>query len=284
MSAFKDVATFVDPKNGPVEKWRGCTLFKPNAKEAEALSGLKDWREQCLYFKEKLDCRYVVITQSGAGVVGYDGAKFYEYRSKQPILVESVIGAGDCFMAVLAMAVTHGFDLEASMQIAYEAGKLYVQKRLNRPIVPGELSASKIIHPFDVVSRDFELVFTNGCFDLLHPGHLKILREAKEMGDKLLVAVNSDASVKRLKGEKRPVMSQQARVEMLAAIDAVDFVAVFEEDTPLEAIKACRPNVLVKGGDYPIDQIVGADIVDDVRNVPLVEGMSTTKLISLLLE
>jgi D-beta-D-heptose 7-phosphate kinase/D-beta-D-heptose 1-phosphate adenosyltransferase len=276
---FSDTTTIVDPKRGPVEKWRGCTIFKPNAAEAKSLTGLDDWQDQCRHLYDKLGCRYVIITQSGDGVVCFDGEEFYEYRPSDRILVESSIGAGDCFVAFLAMSVGHGLPIQTAIQTAYEAGKLYVQRRLNRPVVPAEISSSKIVHPQDLSRRDFPLVFTNGCFDLLHPGHVKLLKEAKVMGGKLLVAVNSDASVKRLKGDNRPVMDQEARMLLLASMEVVDFVTVFDEDTPYEAIRACCPDILVKGGDYRPENVVGADLVQDVRIVPLVPGRSTTSLI-----
>jgi D-beta-D-heptose 7-phosphate kinase/D-beta-D-heptose 1-phosphate adenosyltransferase len=271
--------TFVDPKKGPVEKWKGCTLFKPNAKEAEELSGFKDWKKQCLFFHETLECNYVVITQGGSGVVAYDGTEFIEYFPKNNILVESVIGAGDCFMAMLAMAMGHGFSLRDSVTLAYDAGVLYVQKRFNRPVVPAELARNKIVNAYDLKNRDFKLVFTNGCFDILHKGHLEILKVAKSKGDKVVVAINADASVKRLKGETRPIVGQNTRAAVLAAMENVDFVVIFNEDTPLEAILACKPDVLVKGGDYSLNDIVGADIVEEVVVVPLVPDISTTKIL-----
>jgi D-beta-D-heptose 7-phosphate kinase/D-beta-D-heptose 1-phosphate adenosyltransferase len=279
INKFSDAITIVDPKRGPIEKWRGCTIFKPNAAEAQELTGLNDWQDQCRHLHKVLECRYVVLTQSGEGVVCFDGDTFFEYRPTDKILLESSIGAGDCFAAFLAMGVGHGLPIQFSVQTAYEAGKLYVQQRLNRPIVPAELSESKIVHPQDLTHRDFSLVFTNGCFDLLHPGHVKLLKEAKAMGDKLLVAINADASVKRLKGDDRPIMDQAARAMLLASMEFVDFVTIFDEDTPYEAIRACCPDVLVKGGDYRPEDVVGSDLVKDVRIVSLVPGRSTTSII-----
>jgi rfaE bifunctional protein nucleotidyltransferase chain/domain len=129
-----------------------------------------------------------------------------------------------------------------------------------------------------------KIVFTNGCFDILHPGHLHLLSSAKELGDLLIVGLNSDTSVKKLKGEKRPVMDEHSRAIVLASLECVDFVVLFSEETPLELIREVGPDILVKGGDYLPDEIVGADIVNakggKTVTIPLLEGFSSTKFIS----
>ncbi len=131
-----------------------------------------------------------------------------------------------------------------------------------------------------------KIVFTNGCFDLLHVGHIRLLQEASRLGGVLIVAVNSDQGVKRLKGEQRPIQSEVDRCEILDALRCVDFVTLFDEDTPLELIKLIRPDVLVKGGDWPVEKIVGSDFVrsygGEARSLPLVEGRSTTRTIEKL--
>lgn len=278
MRWFGKTITIVDPKKGPVDKWRGCSVFKPNAKEAQEMSGLTYWKDQCLYFHEKLPGTAIVITKGGEGVVGFDGT-FFEYTPKKKIQVESVIGAGDCFVSILSLAIAHGMMVSEAVEVAYRAGEVYVQNRLNRPIVPAELSTSKIVKPEDLVNRDFKLVFTNGCYDILHTGHYATLDFAKSKGDKLVVAINSDESVRRLKGQSRPVNCLEKRLQMVSRLDMVDFVVAFEEDTPLETIQRCCPDVLVKGGDYSGKAIVGQDIVPEVLYAPLVEGESTTAVL-----
>ncbi len=132
-------------------------------------------------------------------------------------------------------------------------------------------------------SENKKIVFTNGCFDILHCGHIKYLQEAKSLGQKLIVGLNSDASVKRLKGNDRPVNTQECRGEVLAALEAVDLVVVFEEDTPIEIISKIVPDVLVKGGDWKIEDIVGSDVVlkngGEVKSLSFVQGVSTTSII-----
>jgi len=194
--------------------------------------------------------------------------------------VESVIGAGDCFAAVFGMAVGHGFTVAESAEIAWNAGAVYVQRKMNRPIIPAEVSWDGIVEPDDLLDRDFKLVFTNGCFDILHKGHLQTLRFAKEKGDKLVVALNTDESVRRLKGEDRPVKPLEQRMAVVAALDCVDFVVSFSENTPLELIQKIRPEVLVKGADYRPEEIVGADVVPELFRAPIIDGLSTSCFLS----
>ena len=183
---------------------------------------------------------------------------------------------------MLALATAYGMPLVEAVEVAYRAGEIYVQNRFNRPIVPAELSTSKIIKPEDLSKRDFKLVFTNGCYDILHPGHYSTLDFAKSKGEKLLVALNSDDSVRRLKGESRPINNLSKRLQMVSRLDMVDFVMAFDEDTPLEVIKRCMPDVLIKGGDYTGKSIVGDDIIDEVYYAPLVDGESTTAVVNRL--
>lgn len=281
----KNVITIVDPKNPPLAKWKGCTVFKPNAVEAFRLSdGLTDWKDQCDYFQDKLECQSVVITMNGNGVVGKSNGSYFEHHPIQRIEARKTSGAGDCFVGVLAVAIAHGMSVSDASSVAYEAGALFVQQHSRNPITPWALQKqSKFINVEDLENRNYKLVMTNGCFDILHSGHLESLRFAKSKGDKLLVAVNSDESVKRFKGEKRPVISLHERMEMLAALEFVDFVISFNEDSPYDLIKAIRPEVLVKGADWKDKGgIVGGDLVKETFFVPLVEDRSTTNIIEKL--
>ena len=280
LDCYSDAITIVDAKHGPVSKWKGCNIFKPNAVEAAQLSGRRTWREQAQHLQDELECEAVVITFGGEKVAGIWKVEFFEYRPVKKVEVRSVVGAGDCFGAFFASAVGHGFSVPEAAEIAWHAGAVYVHSNMNRPIVPAELSPDKIVTPEDLVQRDFQLVFTNGCFDLLHEGHLQTLRFAKGKGDKLVVAVNSDASVRRLKGDSRPIKTLQQRMAIMAALEMVDFVVSFDEDTPFEIIKRIRPDVLVKGADYNQRDIVGADIVPKVYQAPLLRGLSTTEFLS----
>jgi D-beta-D-heptose 7-phosphate kinase/D-beta-D-heptose 1-phosphate adenosyltransferase len=277
------VPTIVDPKAQPIEGWKGCTVFKPNAEEALRLSRETKWEDQTQFFRSSLECESVVITQGGEGVVGWDGktGKFFEYHHVEREFPQSVIGAGDCFAAFLAMSYVHGFSIAECAEIAFKAGAAYVKNMHNHPVGEHELLrrenpiAAKYLEP----CGKGKLVFTNGCFDILHPGHLELIRFAKSKGDRLIVAINSDNSIRRLKGDKRPILPLTDRMALVAGLDGVDFVTSFDEDTPKECIEQIKPDVLVKGSDYAIEQIVGHDMVKEVYRCPLVEGSSTTNIV-----
>lgn len=279
LHCYHGVKTIVDPKRGPLSRWKGCTIFKPNAKEAIEFTGRTQWREQAKHLENALECEAVVITFGGDRVAGVWKGDFFDFRPTKSVLVESVVGAGDCFGAFFAMAIGHGFTIPEAAEIAWNAGAIYVQNRRNRPIVPAELSPDGIVQPEDLVNRDFKLVFTNGCFDLIHEGHLATLSFAKEKGEKLVVALNSDESVQRLKGPNRPVKPLEQRMAVMASLKMVDYVVSFDEDTPLELIKRIKPDVLVKGGDYKTSEIVGVDIVPEVFRAPFIKGHSVTRLL-----
>lgn len=279
LDSYRDVTTIVDPKCGPLKKWRGCTIFKPNAKEAAELTGCNHWGEQAMKLSDELGCRAVVITHGGGMVAGISDGDLFCYNPQKTVPVESVIGAGDCFAAYFAVAIGHGFTPVEAAEIAWTAGSVYVQRRMNRPVVPAELSETKIVHPQDLQSRDFKLVFTNGCFDMLHRGHIETLKFCKSKGDKLVVALNADESIRSFKDPKRPIMPLEHRMAVISSLEYVDFVVSFDEPTPLKVIEMIKPDVLVKGADYEIQNIVGADIVPEVLRAPIVEGVSTTGFI-----
>jgi D-beta-D-heptose 7-phosphate kinase/D-beta-D-heptose 1-phosphate adenosyltransferase len=216
--------------------------------------------------------------------------------------VFDVSGAGDTVIAVLALCLASSLSPETAVQLANIAAGIVVGKVGTVPVEKHELLAAlspnialhaedKVVSRADLVTRvalwkanGERVVFTNGCFDLLHVGHITVLEQAHSFGDRLIVAINSDASVSALKGPTRPIVSESDRARVLAALGAVDAVCVFSEPTPLELIVAVRPDVLVKGGDYDIDSIVGAQEVQswggEVKIVPIVAGFSTTRLIA----
>ena len=280
LDSYRDVTTIVDPKKGPLNKWKGCTVFKPNAAEAEALTGRKAWKEQVKHIQNELECQSVVITYHGEKVVGIDKNEFFFHKMDNKVNVDSVVGAGDCFCAFLAMAIGRGFSVSEAAEIAYQAGSIYVQHRMNRPVCPAELVSGGIVQPHDLVKRDFKLVFTNGCFDVLHAGHIQTLKYAKSKGDKLVVALNSDASIKRLKGDSRPIVPLEHRMAVVSSFDFVDFVVSFDDDNPYQLIKTIAPDVLVKGGQYELGNIVGSDIVPEVHRAPMIDGISSTTILN----
>lgn len=269
-----DAITIVDPKRGPADRWRGCTIIKPNAKEAREITGESDWRRQCSELMRRTGCQAVVVTQGGEGVVGNVQGVWFEYRPNRPSVVRSVVGAGDCFVAVLAMCMCHSIDIRRGVALAFESCASYVEQQYNKPLHPYQLSPSKFVDPRVLASRDFSLAFSNGCFDILHPGHIELLKYAKSKADRLVVALNSDESARRL-NKNHPLVNDLAhRKSMIAALECVDFVLDFSEDTPLEIIKAVSPDVLVKGGDWP--DPIGSDLVNQVFSFERVGGHSTS--------
>lgn len=278
-----DVFKIVDPKNDNLLKWRGCNLFKPNKKEAYDLSGETDWKKQCDFFQEKLGCDYVVITHGAEGVKIKAANLYFEYIPEDEIDAESVIGAGDCFVAFLAMGIASDLDIVESSTLAFEAGKLYVQNKYNKPVSPLELLDSLdckfLDSPEMLANRSFNLVYTNGVFDVLHAGHVELLKHAKSKGDRLVVALNTDESVKTLnKGTDRPINNLADRISVLSALDYVDYIVVFDETTPIKTINAIKPDLIVKGGDYSKETVVGGDLFP-VHIFPLYKDLSSTKMI-----
>jgi D-beta-D-heptose 7-phosphate kinase/D-beta-D-heptose 1-phosphate adenosyltransferase len=277
---FPGAITIVDPKSKNLGKWKNCTIFKPNAKEARDLSGLTEWKEQCEFFVKELNCESVIITHAGNGIKGWSKGEFFEYLpSYEQNDVQSVIGAGDCFAAFLGLAKAHGYSTEDASKLAFHAGLVYVRQKNNRPIVLGELISDKIVAPEDLILRDFDLAFTNGCFDILHKGHLETLKFAKSKAKKLVVAINSDESVRALKGDTRPVVPFEHRAAVIANLKVVDFVIKLDDLTPFEIIKTIKPDVLIKGGDYDVSNVVGKEFVKEVVLAPFIANYSSTNFI-----
>ena len=239
----------VDPKEH-ANHYKGAWLVKPNYKEFGDF-GFTNWRGN------------IITTNAGENVVASIDSEVYDVPVEK-VEVSDVTGAGDCFLAAFVYALTKGYDYKHCIELA----------------VKGSTEAVTHVGTYALTVRDLEdrIVFTNGVFDILHKGHFELLAEAKTLGEKLIVGINSDASVKRLKGETRPINNQMKRVSQLEILPWVDQVVVFDEDTPYELIKKLKPHVIVKGGDYTVEQVVGHDLAD-VHLVPTVEGYSTTSII-----
>jgi len=298
----------VDPKSANFAIYRGATLLKPNRKEfAEATRSRADSEESIADAAQDVmqlaDCEAVLVTQSEHGMTLVPRSGEVIHVPGHPVKVRDLSGAGDTVAAVLALALAAGGDWEAAVRMANAAAAVAVSKKgaaivtsaeLRRKILPHAYLAAeeKIIgtgqeldaHLLGWRKQGLRIGFTNGCFDILHPGHVKLLTAARGACDRLIVGLNSDASVRRLKGEGRPVQHERARSEVLAALEAVDLVILFEEDTPIELITQIKPSVLVKGGDYTREQVVGHEIVEagggEVRLVDVLPGFSTTSLVN----
>ena len=297
----------VDPKSLNLAIYRGATLIKPNRKEfAEATRSRADSENSIAEAAQDViqlaDCEAVLVTQGERGMtlVSRNGETIHV--PGLPAKVRDVSGAGDTVAASLALVLAAGADWETALRVANAAAAVAVSKKGAATVTSSELRRRILPHAFlaaeekitaaggdlDSQLRDWRkqglrIGFTNGCFDILHPGHVKVLTAARAACDRLIVGLNSDASVKRLKGDGRPVQDERARAEVLAALEAVDLVAIFEEDTPLRLITQIRPSLLVKGGDYTREQVVGHEIVEagggEVLLVDVLPGFSTTSLV-----
>jgi D-beta-D-heptose 7-phosphate kinase/D-beta-D-heptose 1-phosphate adenosyltransferase len=285
----------VDPKGSNFGVYRGATLVTPNRKELadatrRSARGDAEVAAAAEELAEIVGSAGVLVTRSEEGMTLY---KARSAGSPAQALHETVA-------AVMAVLLASGADLELAARAANAAAAVVVGKRgtstastaeLRHRLLPSASLAAedKIVFDWSVLDerlaewRGLRIGFTNGCFDLLHPGHVRLMNEARAACDRLVVGLNSDASVKRLKGRDRPVQDQQARAEVLAALEAVDLVVIFEQDTPVELIRRVKPTVLVKGADYRLDEVVGRDIVEahggKVVLVDLVPGYSTTAIV-----
>jgi D-beta-D-heptose 7-phosphate kinase/D-beta-D-heptose 1-phosphate adenosyltransferase len=207
--------------------------------------------------------RHLIITDSVYQVVATIDSKNFSCTVDN-VEINDVTGAGDCFIAAFTYALVQGYDYQKCLEIA----------------VKGSTESVKHTGTYVLKKEDLEekVIFTNGCFDVLHLGHLKLLEESKKLGDKLVVGLNSDASVKRLKGSNRPINNQETRKLQLEALPWVDEVVIFEDDTPYELIERVKPDLIVKGGDYSVETVVGHNLAP-VYIFPLLDGYSTTKII-----
>jgi len=279
------IPVLIDPKGSDYSKYKNATLLTPNKKDEleKAIKQLKD----------ELNLTYSIITISEEGIALYDDRlHIFAAKAKE---VFDVTGAGDTVLATLGYMLATGADIKEAIKIANLAAAVVVAKIGSATASFSEIEQllnSSFGENFEHKLKSIEeleeifsqkgkkkVVFTNGCFDILHAGHVKYLARARELGDLLVVGLNSDASVKRLKGEARPINSQDDRACVLSGLGFVDYVVIFDEDTPLNLITKIKPDVLVKGADYKGKEVVGSDIVKEVRLIDFVEGKSTTGII-----
>ena len=302
-----NVPVLIDPKGKNWERYGGATCVTPNTKELEVLCGdtLHDEKQLVEAMRGtilKYDLSWLVVTRGPLGMCLMN-------RNEAPIFIPTlarqvydVSGAGDTVTATLALCVGTGLSFPDAAKVANLAAGIVVGKVGTQPINLFELTAAMettgVDTPISHVTRKIaslsaaiiqtqawravrqRIVFTNGCFDLLHPGHVHLLQQAKSLGDRLVVAINSDASVSRLKGPKRPILAEHDRASLLASLDCVDLVVIFDEDTPEELLRRVMPHLLVKGSDYKEAEVLGRAFVESyggqVKLIPLLNGYSTT--------
>ena len=294
------IKVLVDPKGINYFKYSGAYLLTPNKKEASLATNIDIIDDSSLLraitqLKEKCSLNVSLITLSENGVAIYDNdLRVHPTMARE---VYDVTGAGDTVLATLGYALSSNYDIDQAVEFANLAAGVVVGKIGSATASIDEIndyksslhqSSSeehiKTLKEIEVLSTKLKdkgkkIVFTNGCFDILHAGHVRYLETAKSFGDILVVGVNSDKSVRTLKGETRPINNQQDRALLIASLEAVDYVIIFNEDTPYELINAIKPHTLVKGGDYAGQKVVGQDLVSELRLVNFIEGKSTTRTI-----
>ncbi len=281
LAQARGVRVLVDPKTAGAERYRGTHILKPNGAEYRLLFGAcpeADLPAHALAAIRAYGIDHLVLTKGPAGMMTISADGRVRHHPTRALEVYDVSGAGDTVLAALAVAFCAGEDLDRAVDLANIAAGIAVShvgtyvvtardiaERLGRsepPVIPALMTLEATLNQVQRCrAAGGRVVFTNGCFDILHPGHVRMLRAARAEGDLLVVGVNSDASVARLKGPERPINTLVDRAEVLASLAAVDCVVGFEEDTPLALVARIEPDVLVKGGDYAGSDIVGADIV-----------------------
>lgn len=304
----------VDPKGRDFSRYRGATIITPNRKELETATGMTagtDDEVRAAAMKIIIECgiETVMATRSkdGMSIISADAEPLHIPANVREVF--DVSGAGDTVVASFALALSAGADMTSAALLANIAAGIVVGKTGTATVRPDEIAkvleeqmteekanmkirtSNKCMTLADAAeqaerwrARGGTIGFTNGCFDLLHPGHISTLQQAKEACDYLVVAINSDDSVKRLKGPTRPVQDETARAAILSAMACVDMVVIFEEDTPIESLKAIRPDILVKGGQYKLEEVVGYDLITSwggkVVRADMEDGFSTTNTIA----
>lgn len=297
----------VDPKGKNYQHYKGATLLTPNRKELSEATLLPTHTDEELlaaaqHIIKACDFEAMIVTRGPEGMSLVNASGHHEHLPTTALEIFDVSGAGDTVIATLATTIAAGGSLLEAMQLANAAAGLVVAKVGTAVVHQEELIA--VLHHQELEShekkivswqsaqditqkwkrRGHRVVFTNGCFDLIHPGHVSLLSKARKAGDRLVVGLNTDNSVKRFKGETRPIQEEMARALVLASLASVDLVVMFDQDGPLELIETLKPDVLVKGADYTIDQVWGATFVQsyggEVLLIDLVEGQSTTGIVA----
>jgi D-beta-D-heptose 7-phosphate kinase/D-beta-D-heptose 1-phosphate adenosyltransferase len=300
----------VDPKSSNFEMYKGATIITPNQFEVEKAVPIKiqdkiDLDRAAEYLLNLTHAGFLLITRGKDGMTLYPNKEKPVDISTQAKEVFDVTGAGDTVVSVLAMALAAGFNYPDSAWLSNMAASIVVGKvgtaivtrsELNEYHQEGMLRTSQSVLKLEELNKVVSLaksigktvVFTNGCFDLIHGGHIEFLQKAREKGDLLVVGLNSDKSVTAIKGNGRPIKTEKERANIISALKYVDYITIFDESTPEEVIREVRPDILVKGDDYAIDEVVGREIVEGygarVELIPIVKGLSTTKIVAKILE
>lgn len=303
LSRDNGIKVIVDPKGPDFSKYSGADYITPNTAEAEQVCGFRidseDKTEKALKLIIRLSgVKNVLITRGSLGTSYLGSGKKIVTLKTDIREVYDVTGAGDTFAAVFTLALISGCLLKESINLANIAAGIVIQRMGTSSVTPTELisriykrsslkllpkaSLSTVVNTYRTNHK--RIVFTNGCFDLLHSGHVDLLQKSKELGDILIVAINSDSSIRKLKGAERPIIKENERVSVISALSCVDHVILFEDDTPIELIEMIKPDILTKGSDYKEEDVVGRDILSayggSIKIITLSRDVSTSSLVS----
>jgi len=289
LANLNNVSIFIDPKVNNIDKYKNCTFFKPNMKEAIELlndNSIINKEEIIKKLFSKINCKYLLVTDNENGMIGYEHNNLINVKHENNIKVIDVTGAGDTVISVFVYIYLLTNDFIYAINISnYIAGKSVQHLGNYRFRIEDIKEYNKIIysHQSDILKNISKIhkniVFTNGCFDIIHIGHLKLLNYCKTLGDILVLGINSDSSIKKLKGENRPINCIEDRVKFLDLLNIVDYIVIFDELTPIEILKNLKPTFLVKGGDYTVENVIGKEYVNKVIICDLVPDKSTTNII-----
>ena len=310
LSNSYNIPVFIDPKTHDIDKYKNCFLIKPNLYEAKLMTHKNNISDICIELYNLINPSHILITCGSEGMVHYYDFTQKEYKHQNTnIQVTDVTGCGDAVFAVLIIHYLQTKNIEISIQLANYIGSLSVQNigtyicsqndinsffQLNTNNKTKYIPNNKIIHfhktntifhySLKNIKKDYSsIIFTNGCFDILHIGHLNLLKYSKSLGDFLIVGLNSDSSIKRLKGNSRPINNQNDRSQFLSLLDFIDLIVIFEEDTPKDLLEYIKPHTIVKGGDYTPDSVIGKEHCQNVVIYPLLSNYSTSHIIQKIL-
>jgi len=283
-----NISTFIDPKIKNIEKYKNCTFFKPNLNEAYDIIGTSDISDLELLknIYKKVNCKYLLITKGSDGMIAYYDSNFIEINHDNHIDVIDVTGAGDTVISVFVYVFLLSNDFKFSCKISNKIAGKSVNYLGNYKFTNEDIKKSNDI----IFSKDIEIiknirklhkniVFTNGCFDIVHIGHIKLLKFSKLQGDILVLGLNSDSSIKKIKGDKRPINKEEDRIEFIQLLEIVDYIILFDEESPFDVIKNLEPDVLIKGSDYNIENVIGKEYAKKVLLFDLIPNKSTSNII-----
>ena len=290
------IISFIDPKSKNYSKYKNCTFFKPNKLDASLITNKENLDDILIDLYTKINCKYIVYTLACNGIILYDGVNKIVKKHTKTFKCIDPTGAGDIVISILAYYYMKTLNLDTTIELCnFVAGKSveYVGNYICSENDVDEffnynndinilnnkrLKFEDILH-FKEINKNKRVVFTNGCFDIIHTAHLKLLKFCKSKGDLVVVGLNTDLSIKKIKGNKRPINKNQDRFEFLALLDFIDFIVFFDEETPYNILSILKPYMLVKGGDYKLEELLGNEFCENIEFFNYIENKSTSLII-----